>query len=46
MKLPENVNSEKNSRVKASMVDNLRLTHFHGLRHPIQKSEVSLEVEI
>lgn len=28
------------------MVDDLRLTHPHGLRHPVQEGEVSPEVEI
>lgn len=28
------------------MADNLRLGHSHGLRHPVEESEVSLNVEI
>lgn len=45
-KLPESVNPEENSRIEASVTDNLGLTHFHGLRHPIKESEVSFEVEV
>lgn len=28
------------------MVNNLILTHSHGLRHPVQEGEVSLEIEV
>ena len=44
--VPQNVNSEESSRVKASMVDDLSLGHSQGLRHPIQESEVSPAIEI
>nr|GME00072.1 hypothetical protein TorRG33x02_128480 [Ipomoea batatas] len=42
----KSINPQENSRVKTSMADNLRLTHLHGLRHPAEKSEVSLEIEV
>lgn len=28
------------------MANNLGFTHFHGLRHPIEESEISLVVEV
>lgn len=45
-KIPKNVNSEENSRVKASMVDNLRLTHLQSLRHPTQESKISSKIKV
>lgn len=45
-KVPKSVYPEKNSRIKASMIDNLTLTHFHSLGHPVEESEVSPEIEI
>lgn len=45
-KIPKNVNSEKNGRVEASTGDNLRLSHSHGLRHPVQERQVRLEIQI
>ena len=45
-KVPQNVNSQESSRVKASMVDNLSLTHPHSLWHPVQEGKVSREIEV
>jgi hypothetical protein len=45
-KVPESVNPQKNSRVKTSMVDNLCFAHLQGLRHPVQESQVSLDIEV
>ena len=46
LKLPKSVNPQENSRVKASMLDNLRLFHLQGLRHPVEESQVSPVIEI
>lgn len=45
-RVPKSVNSEENSRIKASMVDKLGLTHLQSLRHPVQESKISLEIEV
>lgn len=45
-KLPESVNPEENSRIETSVTNDLGFTHFHGLRHPIEESEVCFEVEV
>jgi len=45
-RVPKSVNPQKNSRVKTSMIDNLCFGHLQGLRHPIQESKVSLDIEV
>lgn len=45
-RVPKSVNSQENSRVEASMIDNLRLSHLQSLRHPVQESKIRLEFQI
>ena len=44
--LPKSIDSKESSRVKASMVNDLGLTHPESLWHPIEEGEVSLEIEV
>lgn len=45
-RVPKSIDSKENSRVKASMVNNLSLTHSESLWHPIEEGEVSPEIEV
>ena len=46
VEVPQNVNPQESSRIKTSMVNNLRFLHAQSLRHPIKESKVSVAVEI
>lgn len=46
LSIPKSVNSEEDSGVEASMVDDLGLRHLQGLGHPVQEGEVSGDVEV
>lgn len=44
--IPKGINPQEDSRVKASMSDNLRLGHLQSLGHPVEEGKVCLEIEV
>lgn len=44
--VPESINPQENGGVKTSMANDLSLTHPHSLRHPVQESKISLDIEV